>query len=172
MVTGNMQAIAAIQEKVLLLNGATLSHLSTGQIVNVVSNDVRRFDDLGPFWVFVWAGPLETAVVLTLISLEIGIVPAIAGVSTLLMVIPVQAKLAGKIAGLRARAATQTDERVRITGPPPSHPPKLIPTVESHTASPLPEVPVVVASPGVHDSSTTCTKLSQNHPYSVPHRHT
>lgn len=111
-----MQAVAAIQDKVLQLNGATLSHLSTGQIVNLVSNDVRRFDDLGPFWVFGWAGPLETAVVLSLIAMEVGIVPAITGVSTLLMVIPLQAKLAGKIAGLRARAAAQTDERVRITG--------------------------------------------------------
>lgn len=44
--------------------------------------------------------------------------PAITGVSTLLLVIPLQAKLAGKIAGLRARAASQTDERVRITGQP------------------------------------------------------
>eukprot|EP00892_Ulva_mutabilis_P006809 jgi/Ulvmu1/44/UM001_0047.1 len=110
------QAIAAVQDKVLQLNGATLSHLSTGQIVNLVSNDVRRFDDLGPFWVFAWAGPMETAVVLALIAMEVGIVPAITGVSTLLMVIPLQAKLAGKIAGLRARAAAQTDERVRITG--------------------------------------------------------
>lgn len=81
-----------------------------------MSNDVRRFDDVGPFWVFTWAGPLETAVVLTLIALEVGIVPAITGVSTLLLVIPLQGKLAGKIAGLRAQAASQTDERVRITG--------------------------------------------------------
>jgi hypothetical protein len=39
-----------------------------------------------------------------------------AGISTLLLVIPAQAKLAGKIAGLRASTAARTDERVRITG--------------------------------------------------------
>jgi hypothetical protein len=39
-----------------------------------------------------------------------------AGISTLLLVIPAQGKLAGKIAGLRASTASRTDERVRITG--------------------------------------------------------
>jgi hypothetical protein len=100
----------------LRLNGATLNHLSTGQIVNLVSNDVRRFDDFGPFWVFSWAGPLETLAVLLLIAIEVGIVPSLSGVATLLLVIPLQAKLAGNIAGLRSKAAAQTDERVRITG--------------------------------------------------------
>jgi hypothetical protein len=39
-----------------------------------------------------------------------------AGISVLLLVIPAQGKLAGKIAGLRAATASRTDERVRITG--------------------------------------------------------
>lgn len=39
-----------------------------------------------------------------------------AGILTLMMVIPLQGKLAGRIAGLRTRTAARTDERVRITG--------------------------------------------------------
>ena len=112
------QAIAAVQEKLLRLNGATLGHLSSGRIINLVSNDVRRFDDVGPFWVFVWAGPLETSVVLLMVALELGIVPAVAGVGTLLLLVPLQATLASTIAGLRTRTAGHTDERVRITGAP------------------------------------------------------
>jgi hypothetical protein len=110
------QAIAAVQEKLLRLNGATLGHLSSGQVVNLVSNDVRRFDDFGPFWVFTWAGPLESLIVLIMIGLEIGWVPAICGVGTLLLLVPVQASLGSTIAALRTRAAGFTDERVRITG--------------------------------------------------------
>ena len=113
-----VQAIAAVQEKVLRLNGATLSHISTGHIVNLVSNDVRRFDEAGPFWVFTWAGPLETCIVLALIAAELGIVPAVAGIATLLAIVPLQAGLASKIAGLRMAAAKGTDERVRLTGAP------------------------------------------------------
>ena len=113
-----MQAIAAVQEKLLRLNSATFNHISTGHIVNLVSNDVRRFDEFGPFWVFLIMGPLESIVVLVLIALEMGWWPAIAGVSTLLLVIPCQVQLAGKIASLRSRTASKTDERVRITGVP------------------------------------------------------
>lgn len=111
-----MQAIAAVQEKLLRLNGATLGHLSTGRIVNLVSNDVRRFDEVGPFWVFIWAGPLEALIILILIALEFGMIPAVAGVSTLLLLVPLQAALASRIAGLRTQTAGYTDERVRITG--------------------------------------------------------
>ena len=63
-------------------------------------------------------GPLEALVVLVLIAMEMGWWPAIAGVSTILLVIPLQAQLAGKIANLRSRTAGKTDERVRITGMP------------------------------------------------------
>lgn len=112
------QAIAIVQEKLLRLNTATLSGLSSGQVVNLVSNDVRRFDDFGPFWVFLWAGPTEAALVLLLVALAIGAAPAAAGVGTLLLVIPLQARLASTIGRLRLAAAARTDERVRITGAP------------------------------------------------------
>lgn len=115
-----MQAIAAVQEKLLRLNSATFNHVSTGQIVNLVSNDVRRFDEFGPFWVFGWAGPLEALAVVVMIAMEMGWWPSIAGVSTLLLIIPIQVQLAGRIASLRTRSARQTDERVRITGMNPS----------------------------------------------------
>lgn len=60
------------------------------QIVNLVSNDVRRFDDAMPFWCFLWGGPLELAIVLLLLSLELGAAAAFAGVASMLLVIPVQ----------------------------------------------------------------------------------
>jgi ABC-type transport system involved in cytochrome bd biosynthesis fused ATPase/permease subunit len=107
-----------VQDKLLRLNSAVLGNLSTGRIVNLVSNDVRRFDDFGPFWVFTWAGPVETVIVLALISIELGAVPAICGVASLLLLVPLQAMLASKIAGLRSQSAAYTDERVRITGEP------------------------------------------------------
>ncbi|PNH08970.1 hypothetical protein TSOC_004424 [Tetrabaena socialis] len=40
--TMRQQAIAAIHSKVLRLNSASVSALSTGHVVNLVSNDVRR----------------------------------------------------------------------------------------------------------------------------------
>lgn len=86
------QAIAAIHAKVLRLNSASIVHANSGQVVNLVSNDVRRFDDLMPFWLFIWASPIELAMVLLLVSLELGILPALAGISSMLMVIPLQVR--------------------------------------------------------------------------------
>lgn len=42
-----MQAMAAVQAKVLRLNSSAIADVTNGKIVNLVSNDVRRFDDAG-----------------------------------------------------------------------------------------------------------------------------
>ena len=61
-----------------------------GQVVNLVSNDVRRFDDSAVFWVFLWAGPLELMIVLALLIELLGPAAAFAGIASLLLVIPLQ----------------------------------------------------------------------------------
>lgn len=110
------QSVAAIHDKVLRLNSVGLSRVSAGHVVNLISNDVRRFDDALSFWCFVWSGPLELLGVVVLVALELGVVPAIAGVGTTLLVIPVQAVLVRYMGGLRLATAEQTDERVRVEG--------------------------------------------------------
>ena len=110
------QAIAAVEAKALRLNAAAVADVTGGRIVNVVSNDVRRFDEAGTFWVFLIGGPLELLIVLILIGLRLGFAASIAGVSTLLLLIPSQAVLARYIGRLRAATAAQTDDRVRLTG--------------------------------------------------------
>ena len=35
--------------------------------MNLVSNDVRRFDDAMPFWVFLWGAPLELLMVFIMV---------------------------------------------------------------------------------------------------------
>lgn len=46
------QATAAVHAKALRLNAAAVAEVSPGTVINLVSNDVRRFDDGG----WVWAG--------------------------------------------------------------------------------------------------------------------
>jgi ATP-binding cassette subfamily C (CFTR/MRP) protein 4 len=114
--TMRQQVVAAIHQKVLRLNSASVVHANTGHIVNLASNDVRRFDDAVPFWLFIWAAPLETAAVLLMVSLELGFVPAICGVGACLSVMPLQSLLVRTVAGLRRNTARKTDARVRLTG--------------------------------------------------------
>ncbi len=110
------QMISQIQSKVLRLNGSALAKITSGKIINLVSNDVRRFDEAGTFWVFLIVGPLELIAVFILIGTRLGYLASFAGVSSLLMLIPVQSVLARYIGRLRAAIAAQTDERVRLTG--------------------------------------------------------
>jgi ATP-binding cassette subfamily C (CFTR/MRP) protein 4 len=48
--TMRQAVVAALQAKVLRLNSAAVQAVSAGQVVNLASNDVRRFDDAMPFW--------------------------------------------------------------------------------------------------------------------------
>ena len=68
--------------------------MSPSQVVNLVSNDVRRFDDAGPYFTFLWAGPLEVVCVLVMVGAQLTFPAAIAGIATLLLLIPLQVKLA------------------------------------------------------------------------------
>jgi len=111
-----LQAIGAIEAKTLRLNAAAVADVTGGRIVNVVSNDVRRFDEAGTFWVFLIGAPIELIIVLVLVGLRLGFAASVAGVSTLLLLIPAQAFLSRYIGRLRAATAAQADERVRLTG--------------------------------------------------------
>ncbi|KAL4424666.1 hypothetical protein ABPG77_004473 [Micractinium sp. CCAP 211/92] len=110
------QAVAAVQAKVLRLNSVAVADQTAGKIVNLVSNDVRRFDDALPFYNFLVAAPVELLIVFLLVGQKLGYWAALAGVSTLITLIPVQGVLVRYIGRLRAATAAQTDERVRLTG--------------------------------------------------------
>lgn len=71
--------MAAAQEKLLRLSSATFRHVSTGSIINLVSNDVRRFEDLSLTWPYLWAAPIEALVCTILIAQTVGWISAIAG---------------------------------------------------------------------------------------------
>lgn len=62
--------IAAIYQKIMNLSLSNVS--STGLIVNLVSNDVQRFEDLAPFLHYTWVAPLQVIGYMTLIYFEIG----------------------------------------------------------------------------------------------------
>lgn len=53
--------------QVLRLTASAVSAISMGHVVNLVSNDVRRFDDALTYWVFVWSAPLELAMVFIMV---------------------------------------------------------------------------------------------------------
>jgi ABC transporter transmembrane region. len=73
----------------LRLSMTALRETTVGQAVNLMSNDVNRFDASANFLVYLWFGPLETLVISYLMWREIGFA-AFVGVGAIMLVIPLQ----------------------------------------------------------------------------------
>lgn len=78
-----------IYRKALRLSRTALGETTVGQAVNLLSNDVNRFDVAIIFLHYLWIGPLETIIIIYFMYQEVEI-SAIIGVAALLMFIPLQ----------------------------------------------------------------------------------
>ncbi|XP_016663044.1 probable multidrug resistance-associated protein lethal(2)03659 [Acyrthosiphon pisum] len=102
-----------IYNKALRLKINSLDPSTTGHIINLMSNDVNRFDVSVIYLPFLWLGPLETIVSIFFLWQEVG-VSSVIGVGTLLIFIPLQIWLASKTSIIRLQTANRTDERVHL----------------------------------------------------------
>lgn len=78
------------------MSQTALGETTVGQVINLISNDVGRFDIAANSIHYVWIGPLLTIVVIYLLWHEIG-VSSLIGVSGFLFFIPLQCTLNRKI---------------------------------------------------------------------------
>eukprot|EP00667_Euglena_gracilis_P001411 EG_transcript_1411 len=106
---------ALLHKKVLTLRAAEVVHVTTGMLVNLVSNDVNRFNGAAQKMHATWIPFLEIAVVCTLLAWRVGLGAASAGVGTMLVFTPVQLAVGHCLYRVRTRTAQCTDERVKIT---------------------------------------------------------
>ncbi|XP_060535204.1 probable multidrug resistance-associated protein lethal(2)03659 isoform X2 [Cylas formicarius] len=102
-----------IYRKALRLSKTALGKTTVGQMVNLLSNDLSRFDQSFVLAHFAWVGPIQVAVGTWLLYREIGMA-ALFGVIFLLSFVPLQGFLAKRTSVLRLRTALRTDERVRL----------------------------------------------------------
>ncbi|XP_026467356.1 probable multidrug resistance-associated protein lethal(2)03659 [Ctenocephalides felis] len=104
---------SAIYRKVLRLSRSALSQTSAGQVVNLMSNDVNRFDTAPLFLHHVWVGPTLSFIITVFLYSDVG-PSALYGILLILLLMPLQIFLAYTTSILRHRTARLTDERVRI----------------------------------------------------------
>ncbi|KAK9889087.1 hypothetical protein WA026_004359 [Henosepilachna vigintioctopunctata] len=102
-----------IYRKSLRLNRTSLSKTTVGQIINLLSNDVSRFDEGFVLFHFIWIAPIQTCFGVYLIYREIQ-VAAFFGIAFLLAFIPLQIWVGNRTSTLRLQTAIRTDERVRL----------------------------------------------------------
>lgn len=102
-----------IYRKALNLSKTAANQTTSGQVVNLLSNDVNRFDVAFIFIHNLWVGPVQTAIITYLLWDLMG-PAALIGLAALLIFIPYHAWLGKRASVLRLKTALRTDERVRL----------------------------------------------------------
>ncbi|XP_027391369.1 multidrug resistance-associated protein 4-like isoform X1 [Bos indicus x Bos taurus] len=101
-----------IYRKTLRLSSSAMGKTTTGQIVNLLSNDVNRFDQVTVFLHYLWVGPLQVIAVTALLWMEIGM-SCLAGMAVLIILLLLQSCFGMSFSSLRSRTAALTDDRIR-----------------------------------------------------------
>ncbi|XP_047457991.1 ATP-binding cassette sub-family C member 4-like [Mugil cephalus] len=101
-----------IYRKALCLNNTAMAQTTTGQIVNLLSNDVNKFDEVTLYLHFLWVGPLQAVSVILLLMYAIG-PSCLAGMAVFFILMPVQTMFGRLFSSLRDETAVLTDERIR-----------------------------------------------------------
>ncbi|CAH1257762.1 ABCC4 [Branchiostoma lanceolatum] len=102
-----------IYRKTLRLSNSALQKTTTGQIVNLLSNDIDKFDHNYHLAHFFWLAPMNVVVVTVLLWRDLG-PSCLPGMCYVLLLLPVQSAM-GKLFGkYRSQTASRTDDRVRM----------------------------------------------------------
>ncbi|XP_076240264.1 ATP-binding cassette sub-family C member 4 [Calliopsis andreniformis] len=117
MVLGMRMRIACsslMYRKILRLSNCSSNATSPGNIINLLSNDVGRFEQLFMALHYIWILPIQGAVITYMIWRNVGIA-SLAGVLLIsVQTVPLQGYLGRWISKLRLKIAIRTDERVRL----------------------------------------------------------
>lgn len=73
----------------LKLSKTALGETTVGEAVNLLSNDVSRFDVSLMFLAYIWIGPVEMVMIVYLMWRQIGIA-TLTGVASVVVLLPVQ----------------------------------------------------------------------------------
>nr|XP_023023861.1 multidrug resistance-associated protein 4-like [Leptinotarsa decemlineata] len=102
-----------IYRKSLKLSKTALAETTIGQMVNLLSNDVGRFDFAAQNIHYLWIGPVETVIMMYLLYIYVGI-SGIVGIFFIVAFLPLQIFMAKLVSKYRLKTAIRTDERVRL----------------------------------------------------------
>eukprot|EP00210_Caulerpa_lentillifera_P008933 g8524.t1 len=109
-----MSMAAAVHAKLLKLNSSSVAKITTGYVVNLASNDVQRFFLPSLLWPYIIVGPAETILILIMLSYVLGLIPAISGLSCVLLLVPFQSLLSKQIGKFRSKVSKVTDKRINF----------------------------------------------------------
>ncbi|XP_011301174.1 probable multidrug resistance-associated protein lethal(2)03659 [Fopius arisanus] len=104
---------SVVYRKALRLSITALGETAPGKVVNLVANDVNRFDIVSVFIHYMWSAPLSAIIIGYFLYVEAGYA-GILGIAAVFIVVPIQS-YTGKLSSIfRLQTAIKTDERVRL----------------------------------------------------------
>nr|AIN44104.1 multidrug resistance-associated protein 4-like protein [Laodelphax striatellus] len=106
--------VSLVYRKCLRLNRTALGDTSPGKIVNLISNDVSRFDLVVVTCHYMWIAPLLAVIIGTILYMELG-VSGLYGIAAIFIIVPLLSAVGTLSSRYRLRIALKTDERVRLT---------------------------------------------------------
>eukprot|EP00055_Hartaetosiga_balthica_P012308 m.59252 g.59252 ORF g.59252 m.59252 type:complete len:1418 (+) comp7903_c0_seq3:26-4279(+) len=105
--------IGLIYRKSLKISKQSFATLSTGHVVNLVSNDIERFLNFSVMAHFIYLAPIQTILGAYLIWQQVG-ASTLFGIGVYILFLPLNIFMGKAFASLRRKAAERTDERVKI----------------------------------------------------------
>ncbi|XP_068628985.1 ATP-binding cassette subfamily C member 4-like [Battus philenor] len=103
-----------VYRKILKLNRRALGKTEPGQVINLMSNDVNRFDLAAVFLNYIWVMPIVVPVVSYLVWQHVGWATLAALAVIFVQTVVVQAYLSNLQGKYRGKIAQRTDERVKV----------------------------------------------------------
>ncbi|XP_014219235.1 multidrug resistance-associated protein 1 isoform X2 [Copidosoma floridanum] len=105
--------IAAIYRKALRMSNSARKESTVGEIVNLMSVDAQRFMDVTTYINMIWSAPLQIILALYFLWGILG--PSVlSGLAVMIILIPVNALLAGKVRNLQIKQMKNKDDRVKL----------------------------------------------------------
>ena len=80
-----------VYKKCLKLSQESLGKTTIGQMVNIMSNDVNRFDNTVIFLHYLWVGPLQAIITTTILYFVLG-PSCLVGLAFIILFVPLQSK--------------------------------------------------------------------------------
>lgn len=104
-----------IYRHALKLSNSAIGQTTVGQMVNLLTNDVNRFDVALIYMQYLLVAPIQAIIMATILStMYLGLYPTLAGSALLLLFVPFQSLMGRWFGRLRELTALRTDERIRL----------------------------------------------------------
>ncbi|XP_026764672.2 ATP-binding cassette subfamily C member 4-like [Galleria mellonella] len=100
--------------KIMRMNNGSLGETTAGKVVNLLSNDLQRFDMAFLFLHYIWIIPLQLIAVSYLGYMQAKNAALIGLAALILIALPIQVTIGRVLGKVRMRTAERTDDRIKV----------------------------------------------------------